>query len=150
MLMAPMGHSALGRRQALLYTRGWMSTMLATTPLLSLPETWTEVLPWVYRRLSDAGLEVRQTFDLRLARCAQLDCPCPHHGTAECDCQMLILLVYRSPAAPVTLIIHGSDASTWIYMVDVPGHRADALAQGLIRRLLILSPSLDSGVDGFL
>lgn len=63
---------------------------------------------------------------------------------------MLILLVYRSPAAPVTLIIHGSDASTWISMVDVPGQRADALAQGLIRRLLILSPSLDSGVDGSL
>ena len=122
--------------------------MLATTPLLSLTGAWTEVLPWVYRQLDDAGLEVKQTFDLQLARCAQPECPCPHHGTAECNCQMLILLVYRGSAPPVTLVIHGCNASTSIAMVDVPGQRADPLIQGMIRRLLILFPSPDSGVDG--
>ena len=81
--------------------------MFATASLLSLDQAWTEVFPWVYRQLGDAGLAVKQTFDLQLARDEQRDCPCPHHGAAECNCQMLILLVYRGPGSPVTLIIHG-------------------------------------------
>jgi len=121
--------------------------MFATASLLSLDQAWTEVFPWVYRQLGDAGLAVKQTFDLQLARDEQRDCPCPHHGAAECNCQMLILLVYRGPGSPVTLIIHGYDTSTSVSMVDVPGQRADPLTQGLIRRILILSPTQDSGVD---
>jgi len=83
-------------------------------------------LSWTKTQLSKANLRFMQTFDLRAARHTPESCCCPHHGTKECDCQMVILLVYGSTSEPVTLILHGNDGRTWISIADNPQQRADA------------------------
>jgi hypothetical protein len=66
-----------------------------------------EALQWTSQTLTQNGLRVIQTFDLNTARHTLEDCSCPHHGTSECDCQMVVLLVYGETGGPVTLILHG-------------------------------------------
>lgn len=75
--------------------------------------------------LSDAGLQVVRSFDLRSARMAHAECTCPHHGTAQCTCQFVVLLVYGQGGAPVTLVAHGHDGQTWLSLVDTPQQPAD-------------------------
>lgn len=110
--------------------------MSATAAFLTVNQAWGDVFRWVSRQLGDAGLQVKQTFNLQVARQAQKDCGCPHHGSSQCNCQMLIMLVYRSMDRPITLTIEGFDASTWLSLVDVPGQRANPFFESLIRRLL--------------
>lgn len=75
--------------------------------------------------LSGAGLQVVRSFDLRSARMAHAECTCPHHGTAECTCQFVVLLIYGQRGAPVTLVAHGHDGQTWLSLVDTPQQPAD-------------------------
>ena len=70
------------------------------------------------QRLVSAGLQVVRSFDLKAARAAQVDCACPHHGTVQCDCQMVVLLVYEQDSLPFTLVLHGHDGQTQIAFVD--------------------------------
>ncbi|GMR10833.1 MAG: hypothetical protein BMS9Abin28_1657 [Anaerolineae bacterium] len=66
-------------------------------------------------RLSEAGYQVTRSFDLQAARAelrAPEECPCPHHGSAACTCQYVVLLVNRPREAPATLVIHGHDDQT--------------------------------------
>ena len=71
-------------------------------------------------RLERAGLQVMRSFDLQVARAAHVGCTCPHHGTDQCDCQMVVLLVYGQESPPVTLVAHGHDGQTHIALVDTP------------------------------
>lgn len=66
-----------------------------------------------------------QTFDLHAARAASHDCPCPNHETDECDCQMVVLLVYGKAEGPVTLILHGNDGQTWFSLADGLHQKSD-------------------------
>jgi len=77
-----------------------------------------------------------QTFDLRDARLGFDDCPCPHHDTSQCDCQMIILLVYGGQAEPITLILHGSDGRTWLSLVNTLAQHADLSLQVSIKKAL--------------
>ncbi|HRJ59501.1 MAG TPA: hypothetical protein PLV64_24690 [Anaerolineales bacterium] len=77
------------------------------------------------KKLSQANLRALQTFDLHTVRHTQQDCPCPNHGTAECDCQMVVLMVYGETAEPATLILHGSDGQTRFSIADDTSQRAD-------------------------
>ncbi|HLF75213.1 MAG TPA: hypothetical protein VI524_12745 [Anaerolineales bacterium] len=81
-------------------------------------------------------MRVVQTFDLQTARRAMADCPCPHHGTSECDCQMVVLLVYGEGTEPATLILHGNDGQTRLSLADPPGRRTDARTAAAIRNVL--------------
>jgi hypothetical protein len=107
------------------------------------------------RMLSDrvrlAGLTVVRTFDLQVARHAQTACPCPHHGTQGCDCQMVVLLIYKEDHRPVTLVAHGNNGQTWFSVVNTPQQRADPELESAIRRSLVAcSPqmSADHGLPG--
>jgi len=84
-----------------------------------------EALQWTKKQLSQAGLRAMQTFDLHTARHALEGCYCPHHGTSECDCQLLVLLVYGDAVEPATLILHGKDGQTWLTLVDSPGQKTN-------------------------
>jgi hypothetical protein len=75
-------------------------------------------LRWIKERLAQAGLRTMQTFDLQSARHAPQECPCPHHGTGACDCQMVLLLVYGEGSEPLTLLLHGNQGQTWISLVE--------------------------------
>lgn len=95
-----------------------------------------EIVPLVCRELSAAGFRVEQSFDLRSALDLVPDYACPHHGTALCDCQYSVLLVYGQAPAPVSLIVHGHDRQCWIVVADDPnGHAASRLAANIVRSL---------------
>jgi hypothetical protein len=106
--------------------------MVVLNPFLSLNSPSDKCLAWIKERLTTANLRVVQTFDLTTAREALDDCPCPHHGTDECDCQMVVLLVYASVVEPATLILHGNDGQTWLSLVERPGQRPD---EGTVRAI---------------
>jgi hypothetical protein len=91
--------------------------------LLTLEYPSGEAVQWITQALSQADLQVATSFDLRTARAAHTDCACPHHGTALCDCQMVILLVYGTEACPATLVVHGRDGRTYLSLADTPGQR---------------------------
>ena len=95
------------------------------SPFLSVNRTCDEALQWTKKQLSQVGLRPIQTFNLHTVRVGLHDCPCPNHGTNECDCQMVVLLVYGKSAEPVTLILHGNDGQTWVSIADDPRQRAD-------------------------
>jgi len=77
-----------------------------------------------------------QTFDLHTARHALGDCPCPHHGTKACDCQMVVLLVYGNADEPATLVLHGNDGQTWISLVNDSLQHVDPSIQTAIEQAL--------------
>ena len=114
-------------------------------PFSSLYFSCDEALTWTKTQLSKAGLRVMQTFDLRAARHTLEICPCPNHGTTECDCQMVVLLVYGNASEPVTLILHGNDGQTWISIADNPQQRADAKLATSIQRALDVPASITQG-----
>ncbi len=84
-----------------------------------------EMVTAIRQMLAAAGLRVEQSFDLRVALALVPNCTCPHHGTALCDCQYNVLLVYKEAmSAPVTLVAHGHDKHSWIIVSDPPDGRA--------------------------
>lgn len=72
----------------------------------------------VVDQLADDGLQSLRSFDLNAARSAHVDCTCPHHGNKDCDCQMVVLLVYQGQEQPLTLVAHGKDGQTHFAIVD--------------------------------
>jgi hypothetical protein len=106
--------------------------MAVPDPFLSLNYPSDQSLVWLKERLSAANLYVVQTFDLTTARQGLDDCPCPYHGTDQCDCQMIILFVYSNGAEPATLILHGNGGQTWLSLVERPGQQP---AEGTVRSI---------------
>jgi hypothetical protein len=115
--------------------------MNSLSSLLTIHQPCDQALEWLTRALSKLGLRVLRTFDLHDARPGLVDCPCPHHGTEQCDCQMIVVLVYGRAAEPATLVLHGSDGRTWLSLVNSPLQRADASMQSAIEQALRLSPA---------
>ena len=113
-------------------------------PVLSIDSSCAKALQLTKKQLLQAGLRLVQTFDLYTARLDVYACSCPNHGTEECDCQMIVLLVYGGVAEPATLILHGNDGNTWISVTDHPLHRVDeTLMTSLLQALESLaSPGL--------
>lgn len=105
-------------------------------PFLTFPCDCGEVCRQAQTKLAQAGLRAVQTFDLRSARHALSECPCPHHGTAECDCQMVVLLVYGKAGEPLTLILHGNQGVTWVSFAEGTGQRGDAKLMSAVQATL--------------
>jgi len=106
------------------------------SPFLSVSQSCDEALRWTKEQLKKADLHLVQTFDLHAARTALHDCPCPNHGTNECDCQMVVVLVYGKAEEPATLILHGIDGQTWLSIADGPRQRSDARLTDEIQQAL--------------
>jgi hypothetical protein len=117
--------------------------MSEISPFLSIDSSCDKALQFTRKRLSKAGLRSVQTFDLQTARLAAHDCSCPNHGTEECDCQMVVLLVYGENVEPATLTLHGNDGKTWLSVADSPFQRVDQKLLGNIRRALESAPAVD-------
>lgn len=111
--------------------------MSALIPFLVLDQTCDQVLAWVSQQLTSASFRVVQTFDLQVARLAHPDCPCPHHGTNDCNCQMVVLLVYGKQDDPATLVIHGQDGRSWVSLAGPVGKRFNQHLEVVVRRALI-------------
>jgi len=119
-----------------LYSKQQDIRMSALIPFLTLDQTCEQVQSWVNQKLVGAGFRVVQTFDLQAARLAHPECPCPHHGTNDCNCQMIVLLIYQKKDDPVTLVVHGQDGRTWLSLTSPAGQRANQHAETAIRRAL--------------
>ncbi len=96
------------------------------SPFLSVPQPCEEAAHRLQKRLLQDGFSALQTFDLQDARLGLDDCPCPHHGTTGCDCQMVVVLVYGKMPEPATLVLHGHDGQTWVSLAERPEQIADA------------------------
>jgi hypothetical protein len=111
-----------------------MSTLF---PFLVFEKTCSQVLTLVNEKLTGAGFRIVQTFNLQTARLAHLECQCPHHGTSDCNCQMVILLVYGKQEDPATLIIHSQDEKTGVSLSGPAGDHATQNLGSTIRRVLV-------------
>lgn len=120
---------------------GAKKSMNSVLPLLSVDRSCKATLRWAKRRFSKAGLRVLPTFDLHDARLGIADCSCPHHGTSECDCQMVVLLVYGQQSQPATLILHGNDGQSWLSLVNTPAQQVEVSMRAAIEQALQLNPS---------
>jgi hypothetical protein len=105
-------------------------------PFLILEQPCNEAIAWVVRQMGGVGLQVMCTFDLQAARQDPADCPCPHHGTDQCDCQMVVLLVYGDNYQPISLVALCHDGKTWFSLVDTPQQRADPHLERAMRQAL--------------
>lgn len=92
-------------------------------PLLTLYQDCEQATDQIVARLRRSGLRVLCSFDLRQTSGIPEACDCPHHDTAVCDCQMIVLLVYAESVPPATLVAHGHNGQTWISLVDSPEQR---------------------------
>jgi hypothetical protein len=71
--------------------------------------------------LEQHQLRAVRNFDLRDALHSQdTACACPHHGTPDCKCNYVVLLVYAVgapgdlPQAAGRLVIHSHAGTTWL------------------------------------
>ena len=115
------------------------------SPFLSVPDPCEETADRLQRRLVQDGFRALQTFDLQDARLGLDDCPCPHHGTTECDCQMIVVLVYGNKPEPATLILHGHDGQTWISLAEQAEQTTDSNLVRAVRSALEDNSSALSG-----
>lgn len=104
--------------------------------LMVLEQPCDVAVDWLTVQARQAGLSVLRTFDLQIARLAQTSCPCPHHGTQQCDCQLVVLLVYQEHSVPLAIVAHGYEGKTCFSMVDTPQQRADPDLQMAMLSLL--------------
>ena len=105
----------------------------------------------VTEALTRRGFRVVRSFDLRSAMAAHADCECPHHGTAQCTCQFVVLLVYGdrstreafasaqdgdSEGAPAVVTAHSRDAQAQVQIVRPTGMIRDDANAWLDPRLV--------------
>ncbi|HLO16979.1 MAG TPA: hypothetical protein VK206_19245 [Anaerolineales bacterium] len=108
---------------------------------LSINQPCNEIFSWLNQSLARKGLRVLRTFDLHDVRLSHEECSCPDHGTDQCDCQMVVLLIYGKSEEPVTLILHGNDGQTWLSIVNNSIKQADPSIQLSIEQALEENPS---------
>ena len=110
--------------------------MLSTNTLLTINKDGKATTRDLTETLAQAGLQIVLSFDLQTARATQTNCTCPYHGTEQCNCQMLVLLIYPQIGEHVTLVIHSHNEQTQISLVDNPQQRPNPELVNLISETL--------------
>lgn len=110
--------------------------MNQTTPIQVISGDHQATINQTINGLSSAGMQVMRSFDLQVARASHTSCTCPHHGTEQCSCQMVVLLVYQNGKQPVTLVVHGHDNETELSIVESPDQQPDPDLVAAIRQVL--------------
>lgn len=110
--------------------------MNSTSLFMTIEKSGEETISWTIQMLKNSGMRVMRTFDLRETRLSHPECPCPHHGTELCDCQMSVLLIYHGDHSPASLLIHSFQETTWLYLVDTPEQPVNHALDLLIREIL--------------
>lgn len=111
--------------------------MSDNSPFLVLNRACGDAIEWIREQFTIAGLQVVRTFDLQVARKTNMQCPFPNHDSDQCDCQMVVLLVYKPGYHPISIVAHGYDGQTWFSIVDSPQQRADPKIEAAIRHALV-------------
>ncbi len=86
--------------------------------------------------MEESGLWAYQSFDLRSTRAVHEGCSCPHHGTDQCNCELVVLLVYRAQGSPTSLILDGRDGKTFVYVANDTGRTVHRSTVELFERLV--------------
>jgi len=105
-------------------------------PLITIQLDLEAALERAMSALEEAGLKVMRSFDLSATRSVHTHCACPHHGTEQCDCHMVILLIYGTQNSPFSLVVHGYDGSVNFVLVSTRENDSDRRTEGLIRGAL--------------
>ena len=95
--------------------------MSQNRPILYLHQPCDDAVQDFVKRMNRAGLYAIRTFDLHDTRNRETPCSCPHLGTAQCDCQMVVILVYSEDDRPASVVVHGHDGQTWFSLVESLG-----------------------------
>lgn len=106
-------------------------------PFLGLKKDCSEAIQWISGHLKGSGLQVVQTFDLHATRLDHSLCSCAHHGTEQCDCQMVVLLVYENGFPPTSVVAHGHDGQTWFMLGDAPQENIYTSLEAAIQYALV-------------
>ena len=105
-------------------------------PFLIVEQPYEIAIEQITQQIRRLGFQITLTFDLQDARHAHAECSCPHHGTEQCDCQLVVLLVYGHGPKPATLVAHGHEGKTWFSFVDAPQPRVSQPVETLLLRTL--------------
>lgn len=105
-------------------------------PLVVLENDNNNPIQQIQDSLTDAGLRVLTSFDSRHMRAEATAIPCPHHGTAECSCRIVVILVYGLEDSPATLLVHGQDHGIMVSLTYPPGLRPSSLFLSQITQIL--------------
>ena len=122
------------------------AVMNQNRPILYIQQPCDDAVQDFMKRMNRAGLYAVRTFDLHDTRKGEADCSCPYHGTAQCDCQIVILLVYAEDDRPISLVVHGQNSQTWFSVVESPA-LANPHLEALLRGLLTPSELEQSSGD---
>lgn len=106
-------------------------------PFLIVEQPYRIVIEQIRQQILHLGFQVNQTFDLQEARNAHTNCPCPYHGAEQCDCQLVIILVYGREAEPVTLVVHGYEGKTWFSFSEIHQSHVSQPVKTLLLRTLM-------------
>lgn len=89
---------------------------------LVLSATCEQTASLLIETLTQHGYRLERSFDLRNALQNHPDCSCPHHGTADCNCQYMVLLAYEQTltAPPGVITIHECDGQTQVRVLELP------------------------------
>lgn len=90
----------------------------------------------VMQATAAAGMQTFRSFDLDAARSSGQGFCCPIHGESACSCQLVILLILGREQGPLTIILEGRDAQTWIYLDSGPGDPEEQVDPALTGALL--------------
>ena len=112
--------------------------MSQNRPILYLHQPCDDAVQDFVNRMNRGRLYAIRTFDLRDTRDREAACTCPHHGTAQCDCQMVVILVYGEDDRPASVVVHGHDGQTWFSLVESHGTANPRLAAQICG---VLTPS---------
>ncbi len=110
--------------------------MSQTKKLLTMPQECEAAVEQIIERLKSDGLQVIRSFDLKTARMAHTECTCPHHGTEQCDCQMVVLLVYEGTEQPITMVAHDFEGKTHISIEYSPPPESNRVLEAAILQAL--------------
>lgn len=115
--------------------------------LAVLPEDTNEVVDLLSQELPKSDLQITRSFDLQATRAVHAGCSCPHHGTEQCTCQLIVLLVYEGQNPPITLVLEGRDGQTWVSRVSTPGEKILPHILDLIRTTLLPDTAVEVLTD---
>ncbi len=136
--------TALGQTVGFSYTVRVMDSQAPFHIFFSDCET---VIRQVSENLEAIGLRVVRSFDLRAACASSADNVCPHHGTAPCDCQLVVLLIYGFGTTPVSLILHSHREQTEMQWDEAPNARPSPEGQAFILQAMNGKASLPLYID---
>jgi hypothetical protein len=105
--------------------------------LAVLPEDTNQVVDLLSQELPKSEIQITRSFDLQATRAVHAGCTCPHHGTEQCTCQLIVLLVYEGQNPPLTLVLEGRDGQTWVSLAMTPGEKVLPHTLDLIQTTLL-------------